>query len=214
MRRTRVVVAATASAFFGAAFIGLGAGPRAALGDTADFAIDFHAVAVDPAAQTATFTIQFNRPPDFSTAPGDGQVNGFVYEVDADGNTFDAPLDFDDIDSVVRGAEIAGAGGGSEIPIRERDGDGGPDAGGWGPLRGLVPFELDGQTLTFATGLSDLGDTDGRFRYRLIALENGELTSTAQGAVIPLPAPVWGGAMMLGGLGAARVFRKANCRSL
>jgi hypothetical protein len=53
------------------------------------------------------------------------------------------------------------------LPIRSRDGDGGPGAGGWGPVRDLVTFQVTDEKLTFTADLADLGDTDGIFRYRV-----------------------------------------------
>jgi hypothetical protein len=92
--------------------------------------------------------------------------------------------------------------------VRERDGDGGAQAGGWGPVRALLPFELDGRTLTFSTGLSAIGDDDGKFRYRVFTTHQGAITSQAIGAVIPLPTAVWAGATMLGAIAAARKIRR------
>ena len=180
--------------------------PALVRGVTEDFQIIHQAVDVNNAAQTATFTLTFNRAPDFSATPGDGQNEAFQYEIDGDADAFDTSLSFDDIDAIVRGAEIYK---GESLPVRERDGDGGPDAGGWGPVRALLPFELDEQTLTFTTGLMTIGDDDGRFRYRLISIEGGALTGEIQAAMIPLPAAVWPGIVMLGTIGAARVFRRA-----
>lgn len=170
---------------------------------TEDFHVVSQSVAVDRAAGTATFTLDFDREPRFFLPHGGGgdQPDGFQIEVDADYNQFDRPIAFDDIDAVVRGAEIFAGDG---IPVRDRDGDGGSDrAGGWGPVRALVPFDLDGSTLTFTTGLQTLGDADGRFRYRLISTEGGSLTSEINAAIIPLPAAAWSGLALLGAAGIA-----------
>jgi hypothetical protein len=208
MRRPKVVPAAAAViAATAAAGFGVLSTPHLTLADTEDFTLDWQTVSVDDASQTATFTLSFNRVPDFSAPPGGSQPDAFLYEIDADASTFNDALDFDDIDTVIRGAEIHK---GEGIPVRDRDGDGGPDAGGWGPVRALLPFDLDGQTLTFTTGLSDIGDDDSRFRYRLITIDGGALTGETQGAVIPLPTALWGGVVMLSALGAARVLRKAQ----
>jgi hypothetical protein len=207
MRRSKVVPAA---AVLAAAGLGvLSAAPAVALADAEDFHLVAQTVGVDTDAQTATFTLTFNRVPDFTAAAGGGgQPNAFQYEIDADTHSFDDPLDFDDLDTVIRGAEIHQ---GEGLPVRDRDGDGGPNSGGWGPVRALLPFELDDQTLTFTTGLSTIGDEgDGRFRYRLITIDDGALTSDTQGAVIPLPAPVWAGIVMLSALGAARALRQVR----
>jgi hypothetical protein len=164
---------------------------------TEDFHLVAQAVTVNQDAGTATFRLDFDRTPRFFFPHGGGgdQPNAFQIEVDADSNLLDRPIGFDDIDTVVRGAEIHNGDG---IPVRDRDGDGGGEAGGWGPVRALVPYDLDGSTLTFTTGLQTLGDDDGRFRYRIITTEGGAMTSEINAAIIPLPAPVWGGLALLG----------------
>ena len=109
------------------------------------------------------------------------------------------------IDTIIRGAEIRSGVG--AMPIRDRDGEGGPGSGGWGPIRAMLPFELDDRTFTFTAPLSAIGDDDGRFRYRLISLQDGSLTGEAWSAAVPLPAGVWSGVIMLSALAAARVLR-------
>ena len=171
----------------------------------------FHLVdqscAVDKTAGTATFRLSFAKAPQFNAPAGGGgdQADSFQIEIDADHNTFDHPIEFEEIDSVVRGAEIATG----NIPVREREGDGGSDqSGGWGPVRALVPFELDGSTLTFTTGLNTIGDQDGKFRYRVITMDSGSMTSEVNAAIIPVPAALWGGMMLLGGAGIVHKLRK------
>ena len=157
------------------------------------------------AKSTATFTLTFDEKPNFASGAG-GQPMAFQYEIDAHSTDFSHPLTWNDISSVVRGAEI---GRGQGLPVRDREGDGGDtDAGGWGPVRALLPFELTDNTLTFTAGLTALGDTDGKFRYRVLTTQDGSVTSEAQGAAIPLPAGGATGVMVLGALGAARVMRK------
>ena len=173
-----------------------------------EFHLVSQSVQVDQASQTAIFRLSFDREPRFFLPHGGGgdQPDAFQIEIDADNNTFDRPLQFEDVDAVVRGAEIFVGNG---IPVRDREGDGGSDhSGGWGPVRALVPFDLDGNDLTFTTGLSAIGDDDGRFRYRLITTEGGGLTSEVQGAIIPLPAAVWTGLTMLSGMGVVHRLRK------
>jgi hypothetical protein len=199
------------SMLFTAVLVGLGAVSSVARAHTEDFHIVDHSVVVDDVAKTATFRLSFDREPRFFLphGGGGGQPNAFQYEIDVDTATR-GPIAWDGIDTVVRGGEIFA---GSEIPIRDRDGDGGSNAGGFGPVRAAVPFDLDGSTLTFTAALSDLGDEgDGHFKYRLITTENGGLTGEVQGAVIPLPAAVWSGMMMLGGLGIVRKIRGRKAR--
>jgi hypothetical protein len=187
-----------------ALIVGAAGYPSIAVGATADFRVVAQSVSVDRDAGTATFTLDFDREPRFFLPHGGGgdQPDGFQIEIDADYNMFDRPIAFDDIDAVVRGAEIFAGDG---IPVRDRDGDGGGDrAGGWGPVRALVPFDLDGSSLSFTTGLQTLGDDDGQFRYRLIATDGGALTSEINAAtIIPLPAAAWSGMALLGVAGVA-----------
>ena len=179
--------------------------PSAAAGGTEAFQILWHDVDISRDGQTAAFTLAFNRAPSFASDDDLMSSQAFQYEIDADTDRLDRPLTFGDIDTVVRGAEVRP--GDPALPVRDRDGTGGPDSGGWGPVRALLPFELDDRTLTFTAPLSAIGDDDGRFRYRLISVEDGVLTSENWSAVVPLPAGVWPGLTMLSALAAARVLR-------
>jgi hypothetical protein len=166
--------------------------------EVVDFQIISHEVSVDHAMQSATFTLEFNRAPDFA-------ADAFQYEIDADTSSLDNSIGWSDIDTVIRGGEIAQGNG---LPVRDREGDGGPNSGGWGPVRALLPFELDGTILTFSSGLTAIGDTDGRFRYRLFTAQDGALTGQSVTNVIPLPTALWSGVAMLGGLGILRALRR------
>src|SRR6185503_10655273 len=99
-------------------------------------------------------TVRFNHAPDFS--PGaNGQHEAFQFEIDSKTDKFENDISFDDITTVVRGAEIEG---GDVLPIRTRDGDGGADSGGWGPVRDSVPFQVSGKNLTFTASFDSLGE--------------------------------------------------------
>src|SRR5207248_1105170 len=127
MRRSLISVAVLAT--------GLGA-VRWAHAAEVDFHIIDQSVVVDRPAGTATFTLTFDRQPDF-IAIDHGQGQAFQYEVDVDSTSFDRPIDWSDIDTVIRGGELFEGRG---LPVRDRDGaDGGPDSGGWGPVRALLP---------------------------------------------------------------------------
>ena len=206
MRRTVLITSAVLAA------LGLTAAAGRAQSVEAFHLVE-QSVVVDANAGTATFRLSFDREPQFFVpAGGTEQTNAFQVEVDGDKFTFEQPIGFDEIDSVVRGAEIFG---GSEIPLRDPQGDGGPQAGGWGPVRDTLAFEVDGATLTFSAPLETLGDADGdgRFRYRIITIdEGGELTGETNAAIIPLPGAFWTGAMLLSGAGVVckagkRLFR-------
>jgi hypothetical protein len=177
----------------------------AAYGDAIDFSIVSQEVTVDRDADVANFTVTFSRTPLFvEVDANDGDV--FQYEIDADSTDANADLPLSDVDAVIRGGEIFE---GKGIPVREPAGlvpD--PDAGGWGPIRALLPFDLDDNIITFSAPLSALGATDGSFRYRALTIENGELTSRIVGATVPTPAALGPGLALLGGVMALRAARR------
>jgi hypothetical protein len=137
------------------------------------------------------FTVEFNQAPDFFTQDSFGRVaNAFQYFIYGD-RSLPYPELFD---AVIRGEEIHLTG--DTLPIRDsvpHDPD--PAAGGWGAIRGAVPFRLDGDVLTFSTPLPLISDhsTDGHFDYRLYTVEFGGLTravesqSTVLSTAVPEP---------------------------
>jgi hypothetical protein len=133
------------------------------------------------------FTVTFNQPPDFLATDSLGrQTNSFQYFIIGD-PTLPYPETFD---TVIRGEEIHVTKNALRIrSVVPPDSD--PQAGGWGPVRGTVPFILDGTTLTFSTPLPLISDhsADGRFGYRLESYEFGGLTRfvDSQSLVIPEP---------------------------
>jgi hypothetical protein len=205
MRRTNLHPALATG--LGATLAAAGAATTActARAQSVDFKIIDQSCSVDLKRAAVTFSVTFDRAPDFSNVHS-RQANTFQYEIDADGSDFARPLDFTDVDSVIRGGEIWEGHG---LPIRDRDGIGDDNSGGWGPVRALVPYELEGQTLNFTVGLSAINDTDGHFRYRLFTTEDGGLTSETVGAAVPLPLGAWTSLGALAGLGLIRRFRKA-----
>lgn len=137
-----------------------------------------HVEHYDAATDAFEFTIHFSGPPDFMTAdsfgrPRDSFQYWIVYPIDRD-----PFLPYITPDVLVRGDEIRFGGG---IPIRDRTVDGGPNSGGWGPIRGTVPFVLSGSTLTFTVPRSVLGDPDGRFAYYLGVFSFGGTTDFEMG---------------------------------
>ena len=185
------------------ALIGFGAA-ASAHASVVPFSLVSHSVEVNRTDSTATFKLEFDHPPNFLTN-GSGQSDAFQYEIDADTAEIGTGIGFNSLDTVIRGGEIWEGNG---LPIRNRDGEGGSNSGGWGPVRALLPFEVDGNSLSFTTGLSAIGDHDGQFRYRVFTTQNGEITGQAVGAVIPLPAAVWTGLAMLGGIGFSKRLRR------
>jgi len=185
--------------------------PTFSWAESQDFRFVAQSVVVDPAQRTAVFSLTFSQTPSFVAVDGT-QLQSFQYEIDADSEDASTPIAFNTIDAVVRGAEIF-AGNGHELPIRDRQGAGGPNAGGWGPVRAIVPFELTDDTLTFTTSWSDIGDQDGKFRYRVFTSDVGSITADAQvsTAAIPLPAGMWTGMITLGLMGLGlEIHRRAH----
>jgi hypothetical protein len=110
------------------------------------------------------FSVVFNEPPDFHTVDQAGrQADSFQYYVDYD-------TQYDEFRVLIRGEEIHWD---DVIPIRDRDGYGGDHSGGWGPIRGVVPYTLDGSTLRFVVPLPLVGDSEPPFSYRLTTVEYG-----------------------------------------
>jgi hypothetical protein len=199
-------------AIFPAVVIGL-VGP-AVRAESVDFQLVSQSVQVDMPSRTATFSITFNRAPDFAADPDSQQVNGFQYEVDAAWRGEEAPMDFDHISTVLRGSELFE---GKGLPIRDRDGTTDDFSGGWGPVRDFVPVTVEGDTVSFTTKLADLGDNDGVFRYHVFATDRGLLTSESTGATsaaasIPLPPAVLSGITVLGGAVLIPRFRRLRLR--
>lgn len=68
-----------------------------------------------------------------------------------------------------------------QIPVRDRTGPGEPGPGGWGPIRGLVPYTLVGPTIRFEVPAAMLGDDDGVVSYYLMMLTYGGWTDYRAG---------------------------------
>ncbi len=119
----------------------------------------------DPLTRKVQFTIEFNQAPNFFTVDSVGrQANSFQYYIVGDpGLPYPGKYD-----SIIRGEEIHA----SIDTLRIRNSmpsDPDPIAGGWGAVRGSVPFNVSGNTLTFSTPLSLISDhsLNGNFAYRL-----------------------------------------------
>jgi hypothetical protein len=132
----------------------------------------------DPVTGQVTFTLVFNRQPDFQSEDSVGrQADSFQYYILGD-PTLPYPANYD---AIIRGEEIDLTSG--LLPIRNAFplGDD-PGAGGWGTLRGLVPFRLDGTVLTFSTSLALISEhsLDGHFAYELLLTRYGSTTQFLQ----------------------------------
>src|SRR5262245_61037184 len=106
----------------------------------AEFMFVSESAVFNPVTQEVLFTIEFNQAPDFSTVDSFGrQANSFQYFIVGDPN-LPYPVNFD---AIIRGEEIHI----TLDTIRIRNSEPGvpdPVAGGWGAVRGVVPFSLNG----------------------------------------------------------------------
>lgn len=172
-----------------------GAAPNPSWGG---FEIVTQDVTVDAINEQVCFEIVFNREPDFIATDSDGtQIEAFQYEIDGDWTAGQESFGFDRIDAVIRGGEIHQEG---LLPIRDTRASDDPQAGGWGRILDQVPLDIEGSQVSFTLPASLIDDSDGVFQYRVFAMENGELTSLIQSAVIPLPNAAWSGLSLFGGL--------------
>jgi hypothetical protein len=173
------------------------------------FEIVSDSVKVDSINDQIIFKLLFSEPPDFLTLDTNGAPrHAFQYEIDGDWTWGQDSFAFDRIDSVVRGIEIHEEG---DLRIRDTRPSSDPDAGGWGRILASVPIELQGNELTFTVQKSLIDDSNGKFQYRLFALENGEMTKLIEKTIVPLPTAVWSGLSLFGGLaafGAVKRFGK------
>ena len=156
------------------------------------------------------FQIEFNRAPDFFTTDEYGrQADSFQYYVDADGGFpifKGGEFYYSNLESIIRGEEIHLAG---DVRIRNAlppD----PDlssSGGWGSIRGSVPYTLSGNVFSLLVPLELIGDTDGKFSYQLLWTEYGGAGGYIDAEAVPEPATIFGSFMALGGLAA---FQRKN----
>jgi hypothetical protein len=148
--------------------------PGAAAQAPSPFTVVSESAVYDPATGLVTFTLTFNRPPDFRTEDELGRrADSFQYYILGD-LSLPYPAYYD---SLVRGDEIDLTLG--LLPIRNAvPPSTDPAAHGWGAVRGLVPFRLSGNVLTFSAPLTVLSDhsLDGHFAYELLLTQYGALT--------------------------------------
>lgn len=164
---------------------------------------------INKSSQEVTFSIRFNKAPDFYTVDSFGrQADAFQYYVDVD--ALSSKPNQNQVESIVRGGEIHVNG---DIRIRDRYGYDGTDlnSGGWGPILGTVPYTLSDTLLSFTTPLSYLKDDDGVFTYQLLLTEYGATSHLVYGrsgehSVIPLPPAIWlFGSGLIGLVGMAKI---------
>ncbi|MEH1911314.1 MAG: hypothetical protein V7L05_16345 [Nostoc sp.] len=156
---------------FGAALISLGTGQIA----QAVLLVESESAVVNPDAKEVLFTINFNKMPDFFTVDKfNRRAGSFQYFIDPNGELpiLNASPIYSNFSSIIRGEEIYVQG-----DVRIRDvfsvGASEPNSGGWGKIRGSVPYTLDGNVLKFSAPLQLIGDSDGLFSYQLLLTEFG-----------------------------------------
>lgn len=139
----------------------------------------------DSQQNIVNFTLTFTQAPDFYTLDENGNpANSFQYRFLGDPSR-DYPGNFA---SVVGGDEIHTFG-----EITARNGapvSSDPGAGGFGSLRGLLPFSLDGATLSFSAPFSILTDfeNDGLLSYELDSFNFGTGNDHMLGTITTTPA--------------------------
>jgi hypothetical protein len=161
-------------------------------------------------SNSVLFQIEFNRPPDFFTTAEDGiQADFFQYYINADGG-LPVYRDYSELESIIGGEDIAVGG---NVGIRNAwplDPDG-LSSGGWGSIRGSVPYTLSGNVLSLLVPLQVIGDSDGKFSYVLqwgeYGAQQGWIEKEAEVEAVPEPTTIFGSFMALGGLAA---FHKKN----
>jgi hypothetical protein len=133
-------------------------------------------------SDSVTFTVVFNRQPNFITTDAIGhQEESFQYFIVGDPN-LPYPSNYD---AIIRGDEIHL----TQNSIRIRNGYppdyADPHSGGWGTIRGTVPFTIHGHVLRFTTALSLISDHSNQptISYRLESYEFGVGTSSFEASI-------------------------------
>ncbi|HET6249087.1 MAG TPA: hypothetical protein VFE47_15435 [Tepidisphaeraceae bacterium] len=143
-------------------------------------------VNVNQTAGSATFTIDFSHPPDFYTVDaGNRPADAFSIQIAAN-PTGSNPLAFNNLTTIVSGTEIRFN---NNIPVRNAfPASNDKAAGGWGSVRGSVPFTVTGDTLTFTAPLQLLNASSGKFAYQAFTTHYGaETASKSSSTAVPLP---------------------------
>jgi hypothetical protein len=139
----------------------------------------------DPVTGQVTFTLVFNRRPDFETEDEFGRrADSFQYYIVGDPG-LPYPANYD---AIIRGDEIGLTSG--LLPIRKPlPPDPDPVSGGWGPVRGVVPFSLEENILTFSASLGLISDhsVDGHFAYELLLTQYGATSQFLQSESVVRP---------------------------
>jgi hypothetical protein len=147
-------------------------------------------VDVDRADHEVVFTLDFNHAPDFKTVDSLGRhLDSFQYEIVPNTSTPIDQLPFASVGAVIRGDEI---GSGHVVPIRNgfsKGVDPNPAAGGWGTVRGTMPFTVSGNNLTLTASFNQIGTNNGVFSYRVFTTNFGSTVSSIDSVSISVPTP-------------------------
>ena len=141
---------------------------RAAAATPGQFLATSQSAVFDPATAQVTFTLTFNRPPDRQAG------ESFQYFIVGD-PSLHYPNNYD---AIVRAEQP------TEDVLQVRNSH--PTdptvppsvSGGWGTVRGVVPYQLNGSVLKFSTPLGLISDhsVDGHFSYDLELYQQAGLT--------------------------------------
>jgi hypothetical protein len=163
--------------------IGAARGATAPFKPTPQFKRVSQSAVFSPRTGEVTFRIVFNQVPDFSAAgPLGPQVDSFQYFI-VGNPSLPYPSNYV---SIIRGGEIYSTS--DLIPIRNAvpPDTSDPMSGGWGTIRGEVPFTLSGTRLTFVAPLSLISNsTDaGSVDFRLETYAYGDQTSAVDRHIV------------------------------
>jgi hypothetical protein len=140
----------------------------------ADFVFLSDSAVFNPVTNDVLFTVVFNQAPDFSTVNQFGaQADSFQFFILGD-TSLGYPAEFD---SIIRGEEIHITG--NALRVRNAvPSDPDPNSGGWGSIRGSIPFNVNSNVLTFSAPLQLFSDhsSDGNFAYWLESYQFGAQT--------------------------------------
>ena len=126
-----------------------------------------HDVTFHPDTGVSDFLITFDSTPDFFNVDSFGrQADSFQLFIDTNPSPtpFDAATLWHNATTIIRADEIQVF---DDIRIRDRAPTSGDAcSGGWGPIRGFVPFSISGASVSFSVPDNLLG-VDGHFSYLL-----------------------------------------------
>ncbi len=174
----------------------------------ADFTLVSQNLTINRHDNIADFSLTFNQAPDFGNLDSLGRPNNsFQYNFDGDFQP-ESTNPTHDWTAIIRGDEIHFGDG---IRIRQADGDGGSNSGGWGPVITSVPMHLIGNNVSFSVPTADLGYTGGSYRYDVFSLHHGSQTGDQNVTVVPLPSAFYSGLLGLTLVaGAGAYIRRSN----